>query len=197
MSLHVPVGSFQSQSSGGGDSQPSGPIPPLIRPLMSVGSYSQPPNMPPFPPPPPLFGGPRGFPPGFTPNMPLPPLLPPSSSQSTPQSINAPWQQHQAPPTNSQAPPITTTKTTPTVPTHQLKLVRQELQKELDTYSITDPMELEFGNVVKHLMESCTKDSIAVSSTGYIRMCFLNYVSSMDSRGRAGLSLTLNCLTSV
>ena len=149
------------------------PIPPLIRPLMSVGTYPQiPPNMPPPFPPAPLFRGgppPHGFPPAFPPNMPplslLPQstLAPPSSSQNQPQPLslmasNPPWQQqHQAPPPNKQAPP--------TGPTHQLQLVCQELQKEIETYGVTDPMELEFGSVVKRLMESCTKDSIAVSHT--------------------------------
>ena len=66
---------------------------------------------------------------------------------------NAPWQQ-QAPPPTTQAPP--------TGPTSQLQLVRQELQKEIEVYGVTDQMEIEFGSVVKRLMESCTKDSIAV-----------------------------------
>ena len=201
----VSIGSYQSQSGGGGGEggKPpggGGPILPLIRPLMSVGSYPQlPPNMPPYPPPPPLFGGPRGFPPGFNPNMRPPPLLPPSattSSQSQPQSVNAPWKQHQAPPTNSQ--------TTPTAPTHQLQLVREELQKELEIYGITDPMEVEFGKVVKQLMDSCTKDSIAVSVCAQqvpvilmypLRCIFL--LRCICSLARAGFSPMPNYPTSV
>ena len=173
------TGSFQGRGGGGGGGGGEGgggggegpPIPPLMRPLMSVGSYPQmPPNMPPYPPPP-LFGGPRGFPPGpgFVPNMPPPPLLPHSTPQSSqgqqPPSSNAPWQQHQAPPTKVQAPP--------SGPTHQLHLVRQELQKELENYGITDPMEVEFGNVVRQLMGSCTKDSIAVSECVHVPLLML------------------------
>jgi calcium homeostasis ER protein len=156
---------------GGGVSQ----IPPLILPLMSVGAYPQiPPNMPPPFHPAPLFRGgppPHGFPPAFPPNIPPPPLLPPStlappsSSQNQPRPLslmasNPTWQQqHQAPPPTNQAPP--------TGPTHQLQLVCQELQKEIEMYGVTDPMEVEFGSVVKRLMESCTKDSIA-SGKGWI-----------------------------
>lgn len=69
---------------------------------------------------------------------------------------NAPWQQHQAPPTTSNA--------TPSGPHNMLELIRQELQTELDTYGVTDPMEVEFSATVRRLMDSCTKDSIAVST---------------------------------
>ena len=157
--------SLPPDTSVGGELQ----IPPLIQPLMSVGGFPRiPPNVPPPPfPPAPLFRGgtlPPGFPPGFPLNMPPPPLLPlsgppPSSSnsKSQPQSLmagNPPWKS-QAPPPSSQAPP--------TGPSHQLSMVRRELQKEIETYGVIDPMEREFGSVVKGLMESCTKDLISVS----------------------------------
>lgn len=69
---------------------------------------------------------------------------------------NASWLQQQTPPT--------TTKATPAGPTHMLELIRQELQTELDTYGVTDPLEVEFSTAVRRLMDSCTKDSIAVST---------------------------------
>lgn len=69
---------------------------------------------------------------------------------------NAPWSQHQTPPTTSNA--------TPTGPHNMLELIRQELQTELDTYGVTDPLEVEFSATVRRLMDSCTKDSIAVST---------------------------------
>lgn len=78
------VGGFPPQPGGGALPQ----IPPLMRPLMPVGAYSQPPpNLPPFPPP--LFGAPRGFGPGFMPTMPpfLPPPSAPVSSQNQPPSL--------------------------------------------------------------------------------------------------------------
>ena len=55
------------------------------------------------------------------------------------------------------------TKATPTSHTHSLESAHLELQMELDKFGITDPLEKEFGNVVKKLMDSCSKDSIAVS----------------------------------
>lgn len=148
-----------------------------VRPLMPVGGFSRlPPNMPPFLSGPLFSGGPHGFPPGFPPpNIPPPPppgLLPPSmpplppvASQTQPHShvSNTPWEQ--APPTTTQ---VQTTSSghahsKPTNHTLQLRLVRQELQKELDTYGITDPLEIEFSSAVKKLMETGSKDSIAVS----------------------------------
>lgn len=81
---------------------------------------------------------------------------------------SAPWQQHQTPPTTS--------NTTPTEPRNMLELIRQELQTELDTYGITDPLEVEFGTTVRRLMDSCTKDSIAVS-TSEIKGCHVRTVS--------------------
>ena len=124
---------------------------------MSVGNYSQPPpNLPPFPPP--LFGAMPGYGPGFIPNVP-PPLLPPSapvsSQNQSPSLMLSTPPQHQAPPPGNQ--------TTPTGPSHSLQLIRQELQTELDTYGVTDPLEVEFNTNVKRLMDSCSKDSIAVS----------------------------------
>lgn len=45
----------------------------------------------------------------------------------------------------------------------QLKQAKLAEQASLQQNGITDPLELEFSNVVKPIMESCTKDSIAVS----------------------------------
>jgi calcium homeostasis ER protein len=153
ISEHQGQGGFQPPPGGGGSQIP--PLIPQLRPLMSVGNYSQPPpNLPPFPPP--LFGAMPGYGPGFIPNVP-PPLLPPSapvsSQNQSPSLMLSTPPQHQAPPPGNQ--------TTPTGPSHSLQLIRQELQTELDTYGVTDPLEVEFSTNVKRLMDSCSKDSIA------------------------------------
>jgi len=84
---------------------------------------------------------------------PIPPLLPapPHTSNSAPAQPTPPWLQKQQQQAQQGV-------------VKQLKQMKVQEQAALQQHGINDPLEIEFSAVVRPIMESCTKDSIAVSA---------------------------------
>ena len=81
----------------------------------------------------------------------LSPAIPPNSTTSS-TSPTPPWLQKQQPEIKQGV-------------VQQLKQLMLQEQALLQQLGINDPLEIEFSNMVRPIMESCTKDSISVSNS--------------------------------